>query len=261
MIVTSEYLQSAEFRNSAAASFEKAIGKFVKGTLVNEERHLYYALARDYYMGYGSFVELGSFLGASSRAFAAGLRDNPRARVGRLQCFDLFYYDNSWGQGGIDSYLTEKEKMDFLACFRENISGLEQYIDINQGNILDCTGDSFNEIELLFVDLAKTPELMLHIGQYFLSRLPEGALYIQQDYLFDGLPFIKAFHEFFWEYFEMIEPNAGSTVVFRMRKKFSPTSEHLNACAKAMSGDDMKQLVVDNGTRFSDRYQPFFKYA
>src|SRR5579862_6651289 len=75
---------------------EKAgrVNPAIPGPFSRFERALSYYLAKQRFTGRGHFIELGSFLGASTQAFAAGLMDNVAAPEERklLDAYDLFQF-------------------------------------------------------------------------------------------------------------------------------------------------------------------------
>ncbi len=232
----------------------------IPGPFSRFERALSYYLAKERFTGRGHFIELGSFLGASTQAFAAGLKDNVIAPEAQkiLDAYDLFQFVGNWDAGYQKKMLSEDEKGDFAPRFLENLAGFEKYVRVHQGDILKETGpDDGRAIEILFVDLAKTEDIMLHIAQRFFPKLAVGSTYIQQDYLFEGLPFIKAFHEFVWDYLE-IEYVTGSTIVFRLVKPFDLGADGFRAF-RDMPRASKQGLIKANAVRFGEPYAEMFQ--
>src|SRR5919202_1247905 len=59
------------------------------------ERRVLYSLARDYATGEGAVVDAGSFLGGSTAALLAGIRDRPEPWAGPpIASYDLFRVDD-----------------------------------------------------------------------------------------------------------------------------------------------------------------------
>jgi hypothetical protein len=63
--------------------------------LSTEEVELLYRLAREEYFGQGTIVDCGPFLGGSTVALCAGLKDNPGRfpKSGRVHAYDRFLYE------------------------------------------------------------------------------------------------------------------------------------------------------------------------
>ena len=232
----------------------------IPGPVSRQERILYFYLAREMYTGRGSFVELGSFLGASTQAFAAGLKRNRTAPGGSkvIETFDLFHYDSHWDNRYQEAILSADEKKDFLGRFQTNLMGYEAYYRVHRADITGVEGidGDMRGIEILFCDLAKTDGIMVHVAKHFISKLFVDGYYIQQDYLFPGLPFIKAFHQFFKEYFE-VELVSRPTVVFRLKKKFDPPASAIRDY-QGLSVEDNVSLIIANRRWFDPVYTDLF---
>src|SRR5688572_29212469 len=82
-----------------------------------EEKSLLYLLARDLYTGEGSIVDAGLFMGASTVAFASGLRENRHARRQQaskpIQSYDIAL----WAQS-MHKRLDEPAFMDLFADWK-----------------------------------------------------------------------------------------------------------------------------------------------
>lgn len=231
----------------------------IMGPFTRFERALVYHLARDHFTGKGDFVELGSFVGASTQAFAAGLLDNTASTEDRkvIHAYDLFRKIGNWDTGYQDRALVGSEDESFLRTFLANLDSLRKYIVFHEGDILQAKPPSDGAIELLFVDICKTEKIMIYIAETFFPRLSVGSIYIQQDYLFWGMPFIKAFHEFIWDYLE-VELVLTPTIVFRVVKPFDLTAEIFQQF-RDMPQADKAELIKNNGKRFGKPYEELFQ--
>ena len=113
----------------------------VPSHLTHDERVALYSLAQS--PGIESIVEIGSYLGASAAALAAGLRDasNDAARV---YCIDTWHNDAmSDGQ------------RDTMASFLENTSVFGASIVVKRGwstDVAASIAESAGQIDLLFID-------------------------------------------------------------------------------------------------------------
>jgi len=250
----------ADLAQRETAQLERVDFK-IPGPFSYGERLLCYYIASELYTGKGSFVELGSFLGASTQAFAVGLTHNHIApdisRV--IDTYDLYRMMSNWNTSYQNNMLSEADKLDFLPRLKENLSGYELCYRAHRADILNVMGpyDKERDIEVLFVDLCKTEEIMLHVASQFFSRMFEGGYYMQQDYLFPGLPFIKSFHEYFWEYFEVIHI-VDSSILFRIAKKFDVDDATLRYY-RDLPRNQKKELVITNGRRFASTYRDLFQ--
>ena len=232
----------------------------IPGPFSRFERALAYYLAKERFTGRGHFIELGSFLGASTQAFAAGLKENSVAPEDRkvIDAYDLFQFVGNWDTTYQNKMLSDSEKSNFLRKFFGNIAGFERYIRVHQGDILQATAPADGRsIEILFVDLCKTEQIMLHVAETFFPKLAVGSRYIQQDYLFGGLPFIKAFHEVIWDYFE-VEFVSPPTLAFRLVKPFDLGAERLQRY-RDLPRSEKLALIEVNGARFGQPYEEAFR--
>lgn len=237
-------------------AFSKRCPEKVPGALGPKERvYLYYA-AKELFEGHGAMVELGAFLGASSQALMAGLTDNPRAVASssKLHTFDIFYYDDSWGQQEITKLYNIVSGQPFLDKYRDNLAPFIDRVVVHQTDILKVSG--FDEgIELLFVDVAKTEEILVHIANVFLPRLQVGGYCLNQDFFMVGLSYIKSFTEFFADYFEFFDPGCDATLVMRLVKKWDVSPDRMRDYI-ALSLEDKMSLHERLNTRFGgDRQQ------
>ncbi|MBK8976383.1 MAG: tetratricopeptide repeat protein [Planctomycetes bacterium] len=170
--------------------------------------------------GGGAVVDLGPWLGGSSTALAEGLRRS--GRPGKVHCRDLFSWSRSYMPGYCDVELPDGA--DFMPLFREQTAAYRDLIDVRQ---MDLTRAEWSgePIELLFVDAAKSWELLNEILRVFAPCLEPGvSRVVLQDFrhaptyfiplVFDGRPDL-------WEEVEAVDH--GTTVTFRLRRAFDPT--------------------------------------
>ena len=186
------------------------------------ERVFLYNIVRKYYTGGGRIVDAGIFLGGSTNCFAEGVRQNSRREhiVGKWpkpilsleravvsNTMPAFFARHGIGEG--------YEAGDSFAPLLESyVKGCEDLVELRVGDIMEC-GDIADRIEILFLDVLKNPHIAAYaIKQYFPKLIPGRSIVIQQDYFFEGLPFIKTYQEFFGAQFEYIG-EVGSSAIFR----------------------------------------------
>src|ERR1700691_1596378 len=87
----------------------------IPGPFSRFERALAYFVAKQQFTGRGHLIELGSFLGASTQAFAAGLKENAIAPPDRkiIEAYDLFQFVSNWDTTYQNKVLAEDEKSNF----------------------------------------------------------------------------------------------------------------------------------------------------
>jgi hypothetical protein len=87
------------------------------------------------------------------------------------------------------------------------------------GDLLEQFWDPADRIEILFVDVAKTPLLNQHVFQQFFPALIPGESYlVQQDFFFDRLPWIKVLMGYLADHFEWLG-QVGPSSVYRYVKQ------------------------------------------
>jgi len=134
--------------------------------LTPEERLLLYHLGVKQPQG-AIFVEIGSYLGASSCFLAAAVQE----RCGLLHCVD------SWGNEG----MTEG-KRDTWDEFSNNIMPFSTIIKAHRGFSTDIAASFHESIDLLFVDGNHSYEGCRADLEAWLPRLRDGGMLIMHDY-------------------------------------------------------------------------------
>ncbi len=228
------------------------------------ERYLLYNLAQRYYRGAGLIVDAGIFLGGSTHCFAAGLRENPRGEAAAERwgkpivsleravvspTMPGFFARHGFGQ----HYRPGDSFADLLVA---TVKPHLDLVELRIGDIVEL-GEVDDRIEILFLDVLKNQKIAdFAVQAYFPALIPGRSMVIQQDYFFEGLPFLKTYQEFFGRYFDYVG-EVGSSAVFRCIEKI-PTSEtrrltagltpdeqlRLNAIALQRSYDPTRRLLM-----------------
>jgi hypothetical protein len=96
-----------------------------------------------------------------------------------------------------------KDGESFLEILRENIRTCSDCVELVTG---DITQQSIDEpIEVLFLDVCKTPAVNSHIIKKFFSRLiPGRSVVIQQDFVHEWLPWLPITMGLFEPYFQFL---------------------------------------------------------
>lgn len=199
----------------------KKLGHALLGA--SEGAMLYY-LARDWCSGLGQIVEAGSFLGASASLLGKGLADNPnRNEAVRIHCFDLWEAKF----GGLAHFIrnridpTFKDGADFMHIFRRQTKEFSNLIATHKCNFEDASWIG-SDIELLFIDIAKTPSLNRVILERFLPFVIAGdGLMVQQDFHNPDNPWIQTSLGYLINHFEILEPRADDSALFRVKNTIS----------------------------------------
>jgi hypothetical protein len=175
----------------------------------HEERRMLYWLSNCYYQGEGWVVDAGAYAGASAFCLAAGMS---RSKVSggplsRVMSYDLFK--------ALDEYVARAISNDFhkiavgdsyLDVFKYQTALYAGVVDVFAGDFLEAPVPSA-PIEILFVDVAKTPDLNRHVTTRYISRMiPGRSILVQQDYYHCWHPYMQVTMEALVDYFELIDP-------------------------------------------------------
>jgi predicted O-methyltransferase YrrM len=195
----------------------------VASMLSIRELALLYWLAREQWSGRGAIVDLGSFVGGSTVAFASGLvarRDGTHGRI--VHAYDLFEYvgdvaGDTLARFGWESPIRRPAR----ALFDEAIRGLGGLIEVHQGDLSQQRWTS-GPIELLFVDIAKSWELNDHVLREFVPHLLPGSVVVQQDFADEWHPWVVIAMELLADHFEWLDVVPHGSVVYRCRRPVPP---------------------------------------
>jgi hypothetical protein len=172
----------------------------------HELKFLHY-LTKFCYAGVGAVVELGPLAGSSTYALLSGMTSGP------VHSYDLWAYCTGWEMftGGETLPLGT----DIQPYFQANIAAFKDRVIPHKSDLgmVSWTG---GPIEILFIDAAKSPELMRHIADEFFPKLVVGAYVIQQDWVSAGTPWIHVAMGKLGQYFEIVDSPEGGTVCFRV---------------------------------------------
>jgi hypothetical protein len=191
--------------------------------LSGEELQLLYWLTRDVYSGSGTVVDLGPFLGGSTCALAAGLRDNPGPfpKGGAIHAFDHFVYTEPW----LDFYTKRTGEEfrvgdSFLPLYRRLTGDYRDYITAHPGDLLATEYDA-GPIEILFVDICKSWGLNAAVlAKFFPHLIPGRSVVVQQDYLCFYHCWLIIAMDLFSDYFEPLgRVAAGNSTVYRYTRR------------------------------------------
>ena len=179
------------------------------GMIGPEERRCYWWLARNWLGERGCIVDAGAFVGASSAAFADGAAAAGRRSFrGRplVHAFDYFSVVDTYVQQSISDAFRRIQMGDsYLPIYERQTRDYRDMIALHPGDFLSHRWDA-TPIEILFVDLAKTPELNGHVAaQFFPSLMPGHSLVLQQDYFHCWHPYIHITMEYLKDHFDLVD--------------------------------------------------------
>lgn len=175
-----------------------AVVKTCHGQLSPDDRLIYYWAARHFYTGIGTIVDGGVLVGGTTSIFGEGLLGNPKAQGldKPIQVYDLFTddcdgYSAQFIKGLYDDKANREPIYDFEPHFRRNTKAYEHLLQVHKGDITKFGYQDPRDIEILSIDVAKTPMLMHAIAKDFFPRLSEkNSLVMHQDYIFSFQPWL-----------------------------------------------------------------------
>ncbi len=238
-----------------------ALAGIPKGMLTAKERTAFFLLARDYCQGRGCIVDAGSFCGSSTALFGYGLSANPKIGFLRAQLdvFDLFSCTEDYLIECIHSYYGLKlaRGAEFQSIHRTLTAPLLSMQRVYPGDFLQTIWQP-RPIELLFIDLAKTPALLGEAMRRFMPQAEYGhTLLIHQDYYWYQQGYIPLVMEYLSDYFEPYCPRIDNTAIFRCTRSIPETvmakvhnfafdhaerQDLLRRCADKLAPDDAKYI-------------------
>lgn len=158
--------------------------------LSKAERRLLYSLARDY-PGDGAIVDAGCFLGGSTAALLAGVRDRAEPRTGPpVASYDLFRVE----EFTIPKFFRDDGSVQVGESFRprfdRHVSRFDLPHDVHEGDITKI-GWPGGPIDVLFLDVLKSWEINdAVLRDFFPSLIPGRSVIVHQDYGWCDTPWI-----------------------------------------------------------------------
>jgi hypothetical protein len=187
--------------------------------LSEQELTLLYELAAAY-DGRGDIIDAGAFLGGSTIALAAGLRDNPMPldKRRRIHSYDYFRADRF-----TRNYLPDAEDGTSTRPHYDGvIAGVRELIDVHEGDIAGFPWPAEREVNILFIDIAKSWATNDVVVQQFFPRLiPDVSTVIQQDYHWPGVPWLPITMELFADRFTYLGSMPAASAVYRCRARIA----------------------------------------
>ena len=158
--------------------------------LSKAERRLLYSLARDYAAGDAAIVDAGCFLGGSTAALLAGIRDRQREWTGPpLTSYDLFRVEAFT----IPKFFADRSVQvgdSFRPRFDAHLAGFDVPHVVREGDVTKI-GWGGAPIDVLFLDLLKSWEINdAVLRDFFPSLVPGRSVIVQQDYGWGDTPWI-----------------------------------------------------------------------
>ena len=204
----------------------------IPSMLTLEEKHLLYSLARYYYTGEGKIFDAGIFFGGCTEAFLKGLLENKKQadKTKQIWAYEYGYQVDTYKNHRLfnNSLGIKPLKNDFTNITFSYLNTLGHYDKINfiQGDILKMQYP--DKIEIMFLDVCKTPEVNFRMQQLFTRLIPGKSVVVQQDYVYGELPYIKITMGYLKDYFEFIGATEWNSAVFMLKKPIPPEVLNIN---------------------------------
>ncbi|HWJ31694.1 MAG TPA: hypothetical protein VNR59_05070 [Gaiellaceae bacterium] len=200
--------------------------------LSRSERKLLYGLARDYARGESAIVDGGSFLGGSTAALLAGVRDRAEPWTGPpVASYDLFR---------VEEYTLKKFFPDanvgdsFRPQYDAHVARFDVPLEVHEGDITEI-GWSGAPIEVLFLDVLKSPEITdAVLRDFFPSLVPGRSVIVHQDYAAHYTPWVPIFVELMRDSLTLVDWMEWGSHVFLLEREvpagISVASLDLDSC-------------------------------
>lgn len=195
--------------------------------LTRDELHLISWLARESASIPGDVCELGPFFGGSTTALAYGIKHSaaPDRRLYAYDRFDLAPAKQA-------QYLPEEvrklnEGRSFLEAFNHYTREFSDIITPVKGEIGQAKWMGDGKIGFLFIDASKSLASNDVVLTEFFTKLSDGAIVVQQDYLYDKVPWVIHTMEVLSGAFERIGIADHASVAFKMTRQ--PTAQELQS--------------------------------
>lgn len=154
----------------------------VPGMISESEKKYLYWLTSQCFTGTGAVVEFGTWLGRSTLALSAGLKE--RGDRTTLYCFDSYEWIEAFNQQGKSAGLDLKQGDDFQPYFFKNVLPYYNYINSTKVSIGKAIWNN-GAIEILFLDAPKNRQdiskVLYVFGKYL---IPDFSIVVMQDYLY-----------------------------------------------------------------------------
>lgn len=218
-----------------------------KGMIGPEERRALYWLAKNWLTGRGAIVDAGAYIGASAFSLAAGLSANPNIAGSRpvIHSFDYFRVVDDYVARDLpeDAGRIVKPGDDYLDVFLRQTRAYRCLIEPHPGDFLTMRWNA--PIEILFIDIAKTPELNAHLlREFFPHLIPGHSVVIQQDFFHCWHPHIHITMEALEPYFEILDRRIDYTSrLYRYTKAIPPAA--LEEAARYAYSPEQRLTMLD----------------
>lgn len=204
-----------------------------------------------YYMGQTSeglpLVDLGTFLGGSAAAMAAGAESVGSAS--KVYTYDLFKY-GKWC-AGFDLGTGWNNGDDLLPYVKDRTLPWADRMEFFKGDIAEQPWTN-GPIGALFVDFTQNWFHHNHVTKTFLPHLKLGGILAHQDYVYIVCYWLHVFMERYAEHFELISPLImNGTAAWRYTKPL-PEEALSRGLNELLSVNEMESLLDRSIARYEE---------
>ncbi|MBY8977015.1 class I SAM-dependent methyltransferase [Rhodobacteraceae bacterium NNCM2] len=211
--------------------------------LCEDESRLLYWLGRHWATGAGATCDLGCFAGGSTARLAAGLAD--AGVTAPVRAYDFFtvapdHKDKFLYANGVAAF----EGNDMLPVVESLLSPWRDLVTLHRGDVAEQSWNS-GPIEILFIDVMKTPETADAIARNFYpSLIPGRSVIVHQDYQHWRQPWIAAQMSRLRGAFRPVAWAEAGTTVFAV-DRLPERDEMKWAAVSGMTDDEMTEILYD----------------
>ena len=222
----------------------------VKGMIGQGERRLLYAMTRFGFEGIGTIVDAGAFVGSSAYCMAAGLSESPFKDGVKIHSYDLFIAQFPDVVDAISTLVRPIQIGEsYLDIFEHQLAEFSDSVVVHQGDFCTKEWRLDSKIEILFVDICKSPQLNRHLITTFVpSLVPNKSVLLQQDFLHVWHPYVHWSMEILSPYFDIELSLVDATRVYRLIRSI-PEAELRRACGDGVSTEEKIDLLRRMGER------------
>jgi hypothetical protein len=189
----------------------------------DQERRYLYWLAKDFYQGQGSIVEVGTWLGGSTACLAAGLVDSGSAQ--QLFCYDNYVWMKGYEPRAMGIVLPEGG--DFHPHFKRFIDARFLNVQSQKAQLSEIVWQG-GPIEVLFLDAPKNrADMISAINAFFPSLIPGFSVVVFQDFFYSPAYEVPATVCALGDTLSLVHTVANSsTAAFRVERGFDRLAEY-----------------------------------
>ena len=159
--------------------------------MITDEEAQYYEWIGTFYQRAGAAIELGPWLGKSTKHIIRGLRRNTQWNGNKLHVFDDFIWRKSWMDQSVSDDQRPADHSSFRELFERHVEDVRSSLLVSTGKIVDYEGNEHlpriawngQPIEIMYIDCGRT--LQANNGWFEIfskSFIPDVTLLVMQDW-------------------------------------------------------------------------------